>query len=134
MAGAGCCSRLAGLTRELALIFPAACTLALLFNDRKLWGAAWGILVLLPFAAWQIFLRFWLGSWGLGSGGALSSSFELIPYHGWWGYHTPETMIFVFFSIFRAGCCIDPGYGGNHHRSKESVSAQMGCRGVDIAA
>jgi hypothetical protein len=103
---------LAGLTRELALIFPAACTLALLFKDRKLWGAAWGILVLLPFAAWQVFLRFWLGSWGLGSGGALSSSFELIPYHGWWGYHTPETMIFVFFSIFVLAVALIPATAG----------------------
>jgi hypothetical protein len=103
---------LAGLTRELTLIFPAACTLALLINDRKIWGAAWGTLVLLPFVAWQVFLQFWLGNWGLGSGGALASSFELIPYHGWWGYHTPETLIFVFFSIFVLAVALIPATAG----------------------
>ncbi len=91
---------LAGLTRELTLIFAAACTLSLLFKDRKVWGAVWGLLILLPFGLWQFFLRWWLGSWGVSSGGALSSSFEIIPYRGWWGYHTSETQIFILFSVF----------------------------------
>jgi hypothetical protein len=90
----------AGLTRELTLIFAAACALSLLSKDRKLWGAAWGVAAALPFALWQVFLRLWLGSWGVNSGGALASSFEIIPFHGWWGYHTGETQIFILFSVF----------------------------------
>ncbi|GAP20097.1 hypothetical protein ADM99_09800 [Leptolinea tardivitalis] len=91
---------LAGLTRELTLLFPAACTLSLLFHNKKWKGAGWGLAVLAPFAAWQIFLFNWLGNWGVNSGGERASSFEWIPFHGWWGYHTPETQIFFLFSIF----------------------------------
>ncbi len=103
---------LAGLTRELTLLFPAACALALLIKDRRMWGAAWGTLIVLPFALWQVFLRYWLGSWGVSSGGAFSSSFEIIPYKGWWGYHTPETLIFVLFSIFVLLVALIPATAG----------------------
>ncbi len=103
---------LAGLTRELTLLFPAACALSLLVKDRKAWGIAWGGLVVLPFALWQVFLRLWLGSWGISSGGALASSFEIIPYKGWWGYHTTETLIFVLFSVFVLLVALIPATAG----------------------
>jgi hypothetical protein len=104
---------LAALTRELTLLFPAACALALIINDRKwLKGAAWGLAVLAPFAAWQVFLYNWLGKWGVSSGGASATAFEWIPYHGWWGYHTDETLIFVFFSIFVLAVALVPATTG----------------------
>jgi len=103
---------LAGLTRELTLLFPAACALSLLVQDRNWRGAVWGLLTALPFALWQVFLRFWLGSWGVSSGGAFASSFEIIPYRGWWGYHTPETDIFILFSIFVLLVALIPATAG----------------------
>lgn len=103
---------LAGLTRELTLLFPAACTLALLLKQRKPWSVVWGGLIALPFALWQVFLRFWLGAWGINSGGARASSFEIIPYKGWWGYHTSETLIFVLFSVFVLLVALIPATAG----------------------
>jgi hypothetical protein len=104
---------LAALTRELTLLFPAACALALILNDRKLLkGAVWGLAVLAPFAGWQILLYQWLGKWGVSSGGASATAFEWIPYHGWWGYHTDETLIFVFFSIFVLAVALIPATAG----------------------
>jgi hypothetical protein len=104
---------LAAVTRELTLLFPAACALALILNDRKwLKGAGWGLAVLAPFAGWQIFLYQWLGKWGVSSGGASATAFEWIPYHGWWGYHTDETLIFVFFSIFVLAVALVPATAG----------------------
>jgi len=104
---------LAALTRELTLLFPAACALSLIFNDRKwLKGTAWGLAVLAPFAGWQIILYQWLGQWGVSSGGASATAFEWIPYHGWWGYHTDETLIFVFFSIFVLSIALVPATAG----------------------
>ena len=103
---------LAGLTRELTLLFPVACALSLLVQDRNWRGAVWGLLSALPFALWQVFLRFWLGSWGVSSGGAFASSFEIIPFRGWWGYHTPETGIFILFSIFVLLVALIPATAG----------------------
>jgi hypothetical protein len=104
---------LAAITRELTLLFPAACALSLIFHNRKwLKGAAWGLAVLAPFAAWQIVLFNWLGKWGVSSGGASATAFEWIPYHGWWGYHTDETLIFIFFSIFVLAVALIPATVG----------------------
>jgi hypothetical protein len=91
---------LAILTRELTILFAGACMLSLFFGGQKLRGIFWGAVVLLPFGLWQVFLRFWLGNWGINSGGAFASSFEIIPFRGWWGYQTSATQVFVLFSIF----------------------------------
>lgn len=39
---------------------------------------------LVPFFAWEIFLWLWLGQTGIGSGGALATPFEIIPFNGIW--------------------------------------------------
>lgn len=103
---------LAALTRELTLLFPAACVLALLTGNRKIRGIVWGMAVLMPFMLWQVALRLWLGEWGIGSGGARASSFEIIPFKGWWGYHTEETMVFVLFSLFVLAVALIPATAG----------------------
>ncbi len=117
---------LAALSRELTLLFPAACVLALLIKERKLWGVVWGFCVFFPFAAWQVFLKMWLGEWGVGSGGARASSFELIPYKGWWGFHTTETAIFIFFSIFVLGIALIPATVGILTGAKNVIRRNWG--------
>ncbi len=77
---------LAALTRELTLIFAGACAISILAGKRLRAGLIWGAAALLPFVIWQVILRLWFGSWGIGSGGALASSFELVPFRGLWGY------------------------------------------------
>lgn len=103
---------LAALTRELTLLFPAACAIALLTGGRKLKGLAWGLAIVIPFTIWQVILRLWLGEWGVGSGGARASSFEIIPFKGWWGYHTEEMMVFVLFSVFVLAVALIPATTG----------------------
>ena len=91
---------LASLTRELALLFAAGCVLSM-FADRQ-WrrGFVWGMAAVLPFGLWQVYLRFWLGSWGVSSGGAFASSFELIPFRGWWEMiYTQELQLFIVLSL-----------------------------------
>ena len=73
---------LAILTRELAILFAAACAISLFLRGERIKGFLWGAAVVLPFAAWQVFLRVWLGDWGIGSGGAMATAFEIIPFHG----------------------------------------------------
>ena len=72
------------LAKETALVFVAGWLLMDVWMRR--WRHA-GLLVLLvcvPFAAWQLVLYAWLGAFGIGSGGALSTSFELLPFNGLW--------------------------------------------------
>jgi hypothetical protein len=53
--------------------------------NRRWWDALrMGLIVGVPFAAWQIALYQWFGEFGIGSGGALATPFEIIPYMGVW--------------------------------------------------
>jgi hypothetical protein len=73
---------LAALAKETVLVFVAAYALCLLHEGR------WRNLILFtgiavtPFIVWQIILKVTLGSFGIGSGGALATSFEVIPFAG----------------------------------------------------
>ncbi|MCK4451434.1 MAG: hypothetical protein KAX26_12670, partial [Anaerolineae bacterium] len=90
---------LAALTRETTLLFALAYGLHLLSIRRWEMVLGWGSVVIFPFLAWQIVLRIWLGSWGLGSGGALSTPFEFIPFRGWWMMASINLPAFVVMSL-----------------------------------
>ncbi len=91
---------LAALTRELTLVFAAASVFTLWTSKKYKKGIIWGFGAILPFAIWQVYLKIWLGDWGLGSGGASASSFELIPFRGWWGYPHNDLRLFFLLSVF----------------------------------
>ena len=90
---------LAALCRELTLLFTAASFIFLFVNGQKWKSLIWGFTAVVPFSLWQLFLRIWLGSWGIKSGGLFSSPFEIIPYHGVWGYHDKGSYLFVFLTL-----------------------------------
>ena len=73
---------LAALAKETTLIFAGA-YLLYLFTQRD-WknGLLLGTISLLPFIIWQFVLRSTLGAFGVGSGGAQATSFEMIPLMG----------------------------------------------------
>jgi hypothetical protein len=75
---------LAALAKETTLVFVAGYLLYLLARRqwRRLAGLALGTGV--PFLAWQGVLWLWLGSPGLGSGGAGATSWEIVPFRGLW--------------------------------------------------
>ena len=73
---------LAALTRETTLLIPAGYGLYLLYQRRWRLAVVFGGLTLLPFLIWQAILYVRLGSFGIGSGGAQATSFELIPFAG----------------------------------------------------
>ncbi|NWF70079.1 MAG: hypothetical protein HXY40_13415 [Chloroflexi bacterium] len=75
---------LAALAKETTLIFAAA--FALYYAAGRHWGAALRVLLItgLPFALWQLYLYSWLGTFGVGSGGAGGTPFEIIPFNGLW--------------------------------------------------
>jgi hypothetical protein len=73
---------LAALTKETALIAVAGLLLYWAL-ERRWWEAVrLGLIVGVPFAAWQGVLWAWLGAPGVGAGGAMATSFEAIPFWG----------------------------------------------------
>lgn len=73
---------LAALAKETTLLFVGAYGLYLLTQRDIKNALLMGIISGLPFAVWQLVLRSTLGSTGIGSGGAMATSFELIPFAG----------------------------------------------------
>ena len=73
---------LAALAKETTLVFVAAYGLYWLSQRKWSQTIVVGIIALLPFAIWQVILFNWFGEFGVGSGGNLATSFELIPFMG----------------------------------------------------
>lgn len=75
---------LAALAKEMTLLFAAGYGLYLVLHKRWRDAVIMGFITGLPFALWQLVLYAWLGEFGIGSGGALATPFEIIPYNGVW--------------------------------------------------
>jgi len=73
---------LAVLAKETALLFVAGYGLYLLSQKQWRTMILFGLIAATPFALWQIILRWKFGAFGVGSGGALATSFEVIPFGG----------------------------------------------------
>lgn len=73
---------LAGLAKETGLIFAGGYGLYLLYQRQWLRAVLFGAIAGVPFIVWQLILHARLGEFGVGSGGAGASSFEIIPFGG----------------------------------------------------
>jgi len=73
---------LAILGKETAVFFPMAYGLHWLWQRWFTLAFGMGIFTLLPFALWQFVLYQQVGEIGLGSGGELATSFEIVPFMG----------------------------------------------------
>jgi hypothetical protein len=77
-----CLFALAALAKETTLFFVGGFILYLLFQRQFLKAISLGAIAVLPFALWQLILRAHFGEFGIGSGGAMATSFEFIPFAG----------------------------------------------------
>ncbi len=73
---------LAALAKETTLVLAAAVGLHLLWERRWREAVFFGVMALLPFAVWQAVLNARLGTAGVGAGGALATTFEIVPFAG----------------------------------------------------
>ncbi|NLE44951.1 MAG: hypothetical protein GX620_09545 [Chloroflexi bacterium] len=73
---------LAALAKEMALVAVGGVVLSLVLERR--WRAALACVTVIgvPYVAWQSVLWAWLGSPGVGSGGAMATPFEWLPFAG----------------------------------------------------
>lgn len=76
------CLGLAVLAKETALVFVVGHLLYLALSGRRRELLAGVLITLLPFAGYQLFLKGWLGAWGLGSGGTGATPFSPAPLGG----------------------------------------------------
>jgi hypothetical protein len=90
---------LAALAKEVTLILSVGYILYTFLSKKWKPGLVWSGLVIGPFLFWQVGLRVIFGTWGVRSGGALATPFELIPLHGWWGMASLNRSAFLFMSI-----------------------------------
>ncbi len=102
---------LAALTKETTLIFLGAYMLYTL-SQRQ-----WRNFVLLslsgiPFIVYQLFLWWWLGNFGIGSGGAGATSFSLIPLGGWLAILQINVLAFWLISLVVLPMSILPSLAG----------------------
>jgi hypothetical protein len=73
---------LACLAKETTGVFAAGYLLYLALHRRWRDTVRMALVVGVPFAAWQIVLYAWLGEFGVGSGGAKATPFEIAPFYG----------------------------------------------------
>lgn len=95
------CFGLALFTKETTLLFVGGQLLYFLINRQLNRAGILTLLTLLPFLIWQLALKSLFGSFGLGSGGYLGTSFELIPFNGVWQIlFTKGFVVFIVFLLF----------------------------------
>jgi hypothetical protein len=86
----------AALTKETTLIAVAGLLLYLLIEGRWRDMVSLGLGVAVPFVAWQGVLWAWLGGPGVGSGGAMATPFEWLPFAGLFRIATVSWAAFWF--------------------------------------
>lgn len=102
---------LAALGKETTLIFLAAYMLYMLIQGRWIWTFRLGLAVI-PFVAYQFFLWNWLGSFGVGSGGAGATPFSPIPLAGWLAIASVSVGAFLLISLIVVPMSILPSIVG----------------------
>lgn len=105
---------LAALAKETTLLCAAGVALHLLSQRRWRSAVLLSVIAGAPFLAWQIVLIAWLGTAGIGSGGALSTPFEIIPYAGVWRIATEGGwLVFLVLGVLLAiPAAVLPGVWG----------------------
>lgn len=102
---------LAILAKEITILFLLGFAFSNLFKDYRktiVWISAGTV----PWIIWKYVLYLSFHDWGLNSGGAMASSFEWIPYYGWWKIALISTGGFALISLLIVPLAILPSASG----------------------
>ena len=102
---------LAVLTKEVTLVFVAAYVVWALVRREWRWAMGLGTAVL-PFAVLQFVLWAWLGTPGVGSGGAGATPFSPLPLGGWLSIAGFNMTAFLLVSLMVVPISIIPTLAG----------------------
>jgi hypothetical protein len=99
---------IAALTKEMTLAVAAGIGLVYLFQRQWSRLLAFSVIVLLPFTIWQIVLWRWFGQFGIGSGGALATPFEIVPLRGLWSLAFLDLRVFLLLAAIAIPLAVLP--------------------------
>jgi hypothetical protein len=102
----------AALTKETTLMFAAGTVLALAAQRDWRRAITVSVIAVVPFVIWQAILRGWFGQFGVGSGGALATPFELIPLRGLWSIAALDGRVFVLMAAIMLPLAVIPALIG----------------------
>lgn len=116
---------LALFAKEVTLLFLVAAMLSALFKKQWKQLLGLGALAFLPFAIFQVWLWTIFGQFGLGTGGAMATSFEIIPYMGLYriGYYSQSYLI-IMLLIF-IPCVVFPSIWGIWSSIKNMITGEV---------
>jgi len=99
---------LAALAKETTLLVAGGFLLSFALSRRWRDLIEWAVIIGAPFVVLQVFLRAWLGAWGIGSGGALATPFEWIGYRGLWSLAAINVRAFALITLVVAPMALLP--------------------------
>jgi hypothetical protein len=98
--------------KETAVLFWAAMVLADLTSKKRISGLLLSILPGVLYGIWQGFLYLQFGAFGLGSGGAMATPFEWIPYGGFFRIASAGIEVLVLYTVIFGPTIILPDLWG----------------------
>ncbi len=96
------------LAKETILVFVAGYLLFLLAQRQWRRFAELALGVGVPFLLWQAALWAWLGSPGLGSGGAGATGWEFLPYRGLWSVGAIDLRVLALLALVMVPLAVIP--------------------------
>jgi hypothetical protein len=99
---------LAALTKETTLLFVAGAMLMHLLQQRWRRLIEFALISIGPFAIWQLILFNQFGQFGIGSGGALATPFEMIPLRGLWSIASIDVRAFALIAAIAIPLAVVP--------------------------
>ncbi|MCK4978135.1 MAG: hypothetical protein KAS36_14470 [Anaerolineales bacterium] len=115
---------LAIFAKEVTVLFLFAAILSALIKRQRRDVIGLGILAVLPFALFQVWLWVKFGQPGIGSGGAMATPFEIIPYMGLFriGYFS-QSYLMVMLLVFLP-CVVLPSMWGTWSSIKRIIRGE----------
>ena len=111
-ASSGALLALTALTKETALLFTVAVVVSQAIRRRFRAAFTVGLLAILPFVLWQLALKTRFGQFGVGSGGALGTPFEIIPLRGLWSLASIDVRAFAVVALLMLPMAVAPALLG----------------------
>ena len=116
---------LALFAREVTGVFIAAQVLVYLY--KKQWSRAAGLSTIgvVPFLVFQVWLKSVFGSYGVGSGGAMATSFEWIPFLGILRIASYSGLLFLIYLVIFGPFVIYPALVGVYMGFKSAIEGKI---------
>jgi len=112
--------------KEVILLYVVAYGLMLLSRRRWRELVAYGLITVVPFAIFQLWLWKVFGGFGLGSGGAMATSFEIVPFMGLLRIADYSRAYLLAMAVVFTPVLVLPTLWALHASAKQLIAGQPG--------